>query len=511
MRRLRIRPISAVTAVLTIGTTVAIVLGLPLGSAASSPQKEFSSSFEAQCVLAPGVLNQPGAVKFAAHLRGPEEVRSGEEVVYSEPRVTITMPTSWTESFVALGARELRTRLTHFQLDAAGMQPPTVNLAGSEEVIPVEKGKTTSFVSSSGSFAEKVTAANGEHAGLSVDASPGFEELEPSNYKETGAGIVFTVEALTSSGEHLAGPLVVTCNAPAGVTLASYVVGPHIINCTTTTPRPLFITLEPKQGPESGGTEVTIGGEVGSVTEVTFGPTKVSFQTSMSGLKVVSPPGHGAVSVDVTAPGDECGNGHHGEATFTYTTTTEKLKQTEWALAGSITDKKLGQAITLPAGSTFNGSGELNAGTGAGAETGTVSIPPFSASLKLFGVLPVNLGLSLTQSGPISGTIAKSETVAGDERLSLPIALNLRVTSVGVLGLNIPTSCATAEPLALGLVANLTREELLATGWSFTGAATLARFQCEGGLLGPLFGRVLTRLLSGEENAYAISIKPPSG
>jgi hypothetical protein len=511
MRRLRIRPISALTALLTVGAMVAMGLALPFGSAASSPEREFSSSFESQCVLAPGVLNERGTVKFATHVRGPEEVHSGEEVAYREPGVTITLPSSWTEIFASIGARELKTRLTHFQLDAAGMQPPTVNLAGSEEAVPIEREKTTSFRSSSSSFTEKVTAAAGEHAGLSVDASPAFEEVEAGKYKETGAGIVFTVELISSTGEHLVGPLSVTCNAPAGVTLASYVVGGHIIVCTTTTPRPLSITLEPNQGPESGGTEVTIHGEVASPTEVFFGGVRVSFQPTIFGPKVVSPPGHGRVSVVVLAPGDECGNGHRGEATFTYTATTEKLAQNGWVLSGSITDKKLGQAITLPEGSTFNGSGELNTATGAGTETGSVSIPPFSASLKLFGVLPVNLGLSLTQSSAISGTIAKSETVAGDEHLSLPIALNLRVTSVGILGLSIPTSCATIEPLALGLAANLTREELLTTGWSFAGAATLARFRCEGALLGRLFGGVLTGLLSGEENAYAISIKPPGG
>lgn len=94
---------------------------------------------------------------------------------------------------------------------------------------------------------------------------------------------------------------------------------------------------------------------------------------------------------------------------------------------------------------------------------------------------------------------------------TIPAKLNLGITFVKLLGLSIPTGCATAEPLALSLAGTLTREELLHTGWSFTGSATLPQFKCEGGLLGGLFGLVLTGLLSGPENAYSLSIKAPSG
>ena len=66
-----------------------------------------------------------------------------------------------------------------------------------------------------------------------------------------------------------------------------------------------------------------------------------------------------------------------------------------WVLSGTLTPRKLGQAITLPAGSTFNGSGEVNAETGAGSVTGNLLVPPFSAPLKLFGFLPASLGVTL--------------------------------------------------------------------------------------------------------------------
>ncbi len=510
-KRFRIRLIGVVAVLATAGSMAMLALALPLTSAANSPEKEFSRSFAAPCVVAPGILNVRASANFAVHLKGPEEVHSNEEVTFREAGVTVTNSTEATEPLFDIGARGVKLNLTRFLLDAEGMQPPTVNLAGAQEgIVPLEKGKPFSFSSPPVSFTEKVTAAPGEHAGLSVDSSPGFEEVEPQVFRETGKGIVFTLETFNSEGVRELGPLQVVCTAPSGVTLASYVVGGKIVHCTTTTPRPLFVTLQPKEGPEGGGTEVTIEGEVGSVTEVLFGGVEVGFHPSMSGLVAVSPPGHGTVGVRVIAPGDECGNGHEGSAAFTYVPGNEKFQQNGWALSGSLTDKRLGQAITLPTGSTFNGSGELNNATGAGSVTGNVSIPAFSAPLKLFGSLPASVGLSLTQSGAINGTLAKSEVIPGAESFSLPVKLNVGITSLEVVGLKIPAKCTTAEPLVLGLMSALSREELLHTGWSFSGAATLPKIRCEGGLLGRLFGPILSALLSGPENAYALSFKPPS-
>ena len=48
---------------------------------------------------------------------------------------------------------------------------------------------------------------------------------------------------------------------------------------------------------------------------------------------------------------------------------------TNWTVSGSITAKKLNQAIVLPSGSTFNGSADLT----SGAVTGTIDVPAFTA------------------------------------------------------------------------------------------------------------------------------------
>ena len=510
-------------ALATAGAMATIVV-FPVGSSASSPEKEFSSNFEAQCVLAPGVLNIQADVRFAVHLTGPEstELHPGEEVTFKEASATITLPVELVESFVSLGATSIKTKLTRLVLDATGMQPPEVNLPGSEGPHPVEKGKPLSFSSTPISFTEKVTAAPGERAGLSVDSSPGFEG-ETGAFGGTGKGIEFTVEAFDSEGGRLFGPATVDCTAPASVTLASYSVVQststtttttnRTITCTFTTILPIPIVIGPDQGPEGGGTEVVIEGAISGAKGVFFGGKAATHFEVVSAheVKATTPPGHGTVEVDVQLPGNECGEVPTTKGSFTYLPPNEKAEYNGWVVSGTLTDKRLGQAITLPSGSTFNGSGELNNETGAGSVTGNVSIPAFTAPLKLFGVLPVSLGVSLTQSGAISGTVAKSEVVPGAESLSLPLKLNVGLTSVAALGLKIPVNCATAEPLALPLASTLTREELLLTGWSFSGTATLSTIHCEGGLLGRLFGAVLSALLSGPENAYALSIKPPSG
>ena len=124
-------------------------------------------------------------------------------------------------------------------------------------------------------------------------------------------------------------------------------------------------------------------------------------------------------------------------------------------------------------------------------------------------MLPTTLGLTITGSGPLTGTIAASETVPGDETITIPAKLTIGVTSVGMLGLKIPVGCATAEPASFNFADTLTPEEL-EKGWQFTGKATLPRIACkEPGLFGALVGLVLSDLLSGPENAYSIKISEP--
>jgi hypothetical protein len=433
---------------------------------------------------------------------------------------------------------------------------------------PVEQNKATSFtVPHEGSYSfgpYTVTGVSGSNAELEVNSEPGFKEVGTGEYEATGKGIVSTLEGLNETGGHVIGPLPTVCTAPKGVVLASIPIegssagssagstaGSTASSSTKTVERmcatrglfipPHPVTISPDQGPASGGTEVVItGGDLENATGVFFGgkpaasfkvetgsvPSTSATSASVSGsvstsssvselargyIRAVTPPGTGPVRVVVYLPISQAQDCREGEALgeFTYLSPTQKAQDENWVLSGSLTDKKLGQLVTLLAGATFNGSVEVNTETGAGSVSGSLAIPAFTTALKLFGVLPVELGMTLTPEGSVAGTVAKSETIPGDETLTVPVKFGMGITSVSLLGLKIPTTCATAEPLSLSLVDNLTREELLTKGWNFAGSTTIPNVKCEGGLLGGLFGAVLSALLSGPENAYAFKVTAP--
>lgn len=175
-----------------------------------------------------------------------------------------------------------------------------------------------------------------------------------------------------------------------------------------------------------------------------------------------------------------------------------------------LTDKKLNEPTVLPTG-TFRGSVNLSTETGAGSVSGNLSVPSFSAPIKLYGLLPVTFGMSMSQVGSLTGTVAKSAIEPGEDALQIPAKLRLGITSVSVLNLKIPTDCWTTEAVSFNFESTLPREELANVDWTFAGAVTLPAFECKGGFLGPLFGPVLTSLISGPENTYSWSIRGPGG
>jgi hypothetical protein len=188
------------------------------------------------------------------------------------------------------------------------------------------------------------------------------------------------------------------------------------------------------------------------------------------------------------------------------TASVERLEYQGWQFAGTFSDKRAGQPITLPSGATFTGYAELNSETGSGSLTGSLAVAPFSVPMKLFGVLPVTFGMTLTQERPFEASLASAG--AGKEQLTGSVKLNLAVASVSVLGLTIPTRCAVSEPLLLSSVETLSSEELRSSGWKLTGTAALPSFRCQGGFLNFLFGVVLSDVLSGPENQFSFATTP---
>ncbi len=176
---------------------------------------------------------------------------------------------------------------------------------------------------------------------------------------------------------------------------------------------------------------------------------------------------------------------------------------TNWTVSGSITAKKLNQAIVLPSGSAFNGQADLT----TGAVTGTISVPAFTASVKILG-LPSKVGLKIVPTGPATGTVASDPNVPGNVILTVTALQNLDVTSIGLFGITIPVSCSTTSPMSLSLVGSLTPLQLT-NGATFSGTTTVPSASCSG-FLGGLIGPVLTALLSGPNNPFSITLAPPA-
>jgi hypothetical protein len=198
-----------------------------------------------------------------------------------------------------------------------------------------------------------------------------------------------------------------------------------------------------------------------------------------------------------------------------------------WTVSGSLTPKTLNQKVTLPEGSTFNGKATvLVEGTSVenyvvtGTLTGTVFVPPFTATLSILGV-PTTVGVTFTPVGGTNGTIVSAPEASCTNvksacvTVTVPTKANIGITSagtsVGLLGVGVSastsTECETAEPATFNLSTTLTLEEMIRHGTHFAGTVTIPQIKCSG-VSGLAFGPVLTTLMSGPENPYALAITP---
>jgi hypothetical protein len=190
-----------------------------------------------------------------------------------------------------------------------------------------------------------------------------------------------------------------------------------------------------------------------------------------------------------------------------------------WAVYGSLTPKKLNEPVVLPKGSTLNGVASLELfphgpGTVEGTVKGKLFVPPFTASLKLVGTVPTQVGVTLTQVGEAEGTVVNVPSEkCGHARLAglcAEIAVNshanIGITAVGILGITVPTHCETSEPVLLPLATIVTLPELTVET-HFKGTVTIPSIKCEG-LQGIALAALLTTLMSGPENPYSLSLAP---
>jgi hypothetical protein len=183
-----------------------------------------------------------------------------------------------------------------------------------------------------------------------------------------------------------------------------------------------------------------------------------------------------------------------------------KPEYKEWTVSGNVlTDKLNGEAVALPAATTFNGSGEVNRETGAGSISGTISVPSFTSSVDLGGSHgEASMGMTVTPVGTLTATATKGE--GGLEQLSAPLKVNIAFTSIN----EHPIECKTAEPISLNLTDELGLEELLTQGWSFTGTAAIPEIKCEEHGRGDAVEDALNSAFSSSENHFSLAVTAPA-
>ncbi len=249
-KQLRLRPLGWMVALSTLAAMSATMALAATGSAAS-PEKEYTSSVNAVCVVSPGVLNIHSEVTIALRGTAPAELEPGQEFSLKNSSSTITTPVELTEAFASLGATEVKGKVTRLILEAIGAEPAGKNIAQPGEYpegLPffaaVNAGQSEVFNIPSKALGEtgltytaatwKVTAGPGGAVQIKLTNEKGFTETEPGVYKATGEGIVSEVEG-RKEGAHVIGPLTVACNATGSRLALIPVAGTPPTTTTTTT------------------------------------------------------------------------------------------------------------------------------------------------------------------------------------------------------------------------------------------------------------------------------------
>ena len=170
----------------------------------------------------------------------------------------------------------------------------------------------------------------------------------------------------------------------------------------------------------------------------------------------------------------------------------------EWQVSGSVTAKKLGIALKIPAGATFSSEADVTAET----LTASLFVPPIKETLSLFGLIPVTLEGSLTQTGPVTGKVSLSNSAV--LTVSATGGAILATKSLKVLGLTIPLECHTATPVELPLSFSRSANALSTGSISESATVTIPQFTGCG-----IFSPLTSLLLSGPGNPINLAVSPP--
>jgi len=225
---------------------------------------------------------------------------------------------------------------------------------------------------------------------------------------------------------------------------------------------PSVSSVSPSEGPEAGGTSVTITGtNLGKASAVVFGSSEATSFTvnSESSITATSPAGKGSVDVTVTTPGGTSATSSADQFSYAPAPSVTGVSPSEGPEAGgtsvTITGTNLGKASAVRFGSTAAKGFKVNSGTsitaespaGKGSVDVTVTTPggtSATSSADHFSYLPLPTVTKLKPaSGPVGG--GKTVTITG-ANLSGATAVKFGVTNATSFNVISATSISAISP-----------------------------------------------------------------
>ena len=169
-----------------------------------------------------------------------------------------------------------------------------------------------------------------------------------------------------------------------------------------------------------------------------------------------------------------------------------------WPLTASIGLKTLGQTLDLPATSTFSADTDL---TTKQLKNGKLVVPDFVGKVNI--LLPIDVKLSVVPTADASGSATLDNT--GLLHVHGVQTANIKIQSVGSLGINIPTGCTTSAPVSFPIDFDGPVSSLGGGKLTFSGTTTFPSLSGCG-----LYGPLLSTLMSGSGQTYSFTVKPPA-
>jgi pimeloyl-ACP methyl ester carboxylesterase len=169
-----------------------------------------------------------------------------------------------------------------------------------------------------------------------------------------------------------------------------------------------------------------------------------------------------------------------------------------WNLNGKATLAKLNQSLTLPAGSTFNGTANLT----KKLLVGSIAVQPFTTVIDILGI-KVNTAIKLVPTGNIQGNVNLDDN--GQLHIVGSAPVSVRINSLTVGPINLGTNCKTQSTTHIPIRFD---GPVSALGTGQLTSNTLATFPplADCGIYGP----VLSALIAGSGNRFILTESPPA-